>query len=157
MPQSLAIVLIHLIFSTKNREPTIPAELLPQLHGYIVGILGNLQCPSLRTGGVVDHVHALFSLHRTAAIADVVRTAAVADVVEEVKKGSSKWMKQQGVRSFAWQAGYAALSVSESQKRAVIRYVEQQQEHHKKHSFQEEVRAFLTKHSVTYDERYVWD
>jgi len=113
-----------------------------------VGILANLQSPSLRTGGVVDHTHTLFSLHRTAAI-----TA----VVEAVKKGSSKWMKQQGVPQFAWQAGYAAFSVSESQKVAVIRYIEQQEAHHKRQSFQEEVRAFLTRHGVTYDERYVWD
>ena len=148
MPQSLASVLIHLIFSTKNREPMIPQEVLPHLHAYIVGILDNLQCPSLRTGGIADHAHSLFSLHRTAAIAGV---------VEEVKKGSSKWMKQQGVPRFAWQAGYAAFSVSESQKAAVIRYVERQEEHHKKHTFQEEVRAFLTRHGMAYDERYVWD
>jgi len=148
MPQSLASVLIHLIFSTKNRESTIPKELLPQLHAYIVGILDKLQCPSLRTGGIVDHAHTLFALHRTAAIADV---------VEEVKKGSSKWMKQQGIARFAWQAGYAAFSVSESQKAAVIRYVERQEEHHKKQTFQEEVRAFLTRHGVGFDEWYVWD
>ena len=148
MPQSLASVLIHLIFSTKNREPTIPHERLPQLHAYIVGILDNLQCPSLRTGGVVDHTHTPFSLSRTATIAAV---------VEEVKTGSSKWMKQQGVLHFAWQAGYAAFSVSESQKAAVIRYIEQQAEHHKRHSFQEEVRTFLARHGVAYDERYVWD
>jgi len=148
MPQSLASVLIHLIFSTKNREPTIPHQLLPQLHAYIVGILANLQCPSLRTGGVVNHAHTLFALHRTAAIAEV---------VEEVKKGSSKWMKQQGVAQFAWQAGYAAFSVSESQKAAVIRYIEQQEEHHRRQSFHEEVRMFLTRHGVAYDERYVWD
>jgi putative transposase len=148
MPQSLASVLIHLIFSTKNREPTIPHELVSKLHAYIVGILDNLQCPSLRTGGVADHVHTLFSLHRTAAIAEV---------VEEVKKGSSRWMKAQGVPHFTWQAGYAAFSVSESQKAAVIRYIEQQEEHHKRHSFQEEVRTFLTWHGMGYDERYVWD
>ena len=148
MPQSLASVLIHLIFSTKNREPTIPHERRAPLHAYIVGILDNLQCPSLRTGGVVDHTHTLFSLSRTATIAEV---------VEEVKQGSSKWMKQQGVPHFAWQAGYAAFSVSESQKAAVIRYIEPQEEHHKRHSFQEEVRTFLTRHGVAYDERYVWD
>ncbi len=148
MPQSLANVLIHLVFSTKNREPTIAHERLSQLHAYIVGILDNLQCPSLRTGGIADHVHSLFSLHRTVAIADV---------VEEVKKGSSKWMKQQGVPNFAWQAGYAAFSVSESQRAAVIRYIEKQEEHHKQHSFQEELRAILTLHGVGYDERYIWD
>jgi putative transposase len=148
MPQSLASVLIHLIFSTENREPTIPREVLPRLHAYIVGVLDNLHRPSLRTGGVVDHVHSLFSLGRTATIAAV---------VEEVKTGSSKWMKQSGVQHFAWQAGDAAFSVSESQKAAVVRYIEQQEAHHQKQTLQEEVRTFLTRYGVTYDERCVWD
>ena len=148
MPQSLASILIHLIFSTKNRAPMIPHERLAPLHAYIVGILDNSQCPSLRTGGVADHTHILFSLRRTATIAAV---------VEEVKTGSSKWMKQEGVPHFAWQAGYAAFSVSESEKAAVIRYIDQQEDHHTRHSFQDEVRAFLTRHGVAYDERYVWD
>ena len=148
MPQSLSNVLVHLIFSTKNREPIVPHDLLAPLHAYVAGIFDNLRCNSLRTGGVADHIHALFSLSRTVSIADV---------VEEVKKGSSKWVKQQGVPSFAWQAGYAAFSISESQKPAVLRYIEQQVEHHKKESFQEEVRTFLMRHGVAYDERYVWD
>ncbi|MBI1813899.1 MAG: transposase [Deltaproteobacteria bacterium] len=148
MPQSLASVLVHLIFGTKNREPKIPRELLPQLHAYMVGIFDNLQCPSVRTGGIADHVHSLFSLSRTATIAAV---------VEAVKTGSSKWMKQRGVKHFAWQAGYAAFSVSESQKAAVMRYIERQEERHKRQTFQDEVRTFLTRHGVTYDDRYVWD
>src|ERR1700719_2581367 len=104
MAQSLARVLIHLIFSTKNREPLIHRETRVALHAYLAGILHNLRCPSLQTGGTADHVHTLFSLGRT-------RT--IAEVVEEIKKSSSKWMKQQGVCSFTWQAGYGAFSVSE--------------------------------------------
>ena len=148
MPQSLANVFIHLIFSTKNREPVIPYDLTPTLHGYIVGILDNLGSPSIQTGGTRDHVHILFALSRTLAIARC---------VEEVKKSSSKWMKGQGVSSFTWQAGYAAFSVSESQKAAVVRYIQRQEAHHRRVGFQEEMREFLVRHGVSYDERYVWD
>ena len=96
MPQSLAKVLVHLVFSTKNREPLIHATVRPDLHAYLIATLANLPCASLQTGGTVDHVHILFSLART-------RT--IAEVVEEVKKSSSRWMKRQGVPNFAWQAG----------------------------------------------------
>jgi REP-associated tyrosine transposase len=148
VPQSLAKVLVHLIFSTKSREPLIHREVRVALHAYLAGTLKNLQCPSLQTGGTADHVHALVSLGRT-------RT--IADVVEEMKKSSSKWMKQQGVQGFAWQAGYRAFSVSESQATAVIRYVSRQEEHHRQLTFQEEFRRFLDRYGVTYDERYMWD
>jgi REP element-mobilizing transposase RayT len=148
VPQSLAKILVHLIFSTKNREPTIPKEIRPSLHAYITGILNNLHCPSLQTGGTADHVHSLVSLART-------RT--VADILEEVKKSSSKWMKEQGVASFFWQAGYGAFSIGESQVSAVVRYIAQQEDHHQGVSFQDEFRRFLTRYGVAYDERYVWD
>ncbi len=148
MPQSLAKILVHVIFSTKNREPLIPGDLRPALHAYVTGILKNLQCPSLQTGGTTDHVHTLLSL---------ARTRSVAEVVEEMKKGSSKWMKQQSVRDFYWQAGYGAFSVGESQAAAVIRYIAQQEAHHRRVSFQEELRRFLDRYGVAYDERYVWD
>ena len=148
MPQSLSKVLVHLIFSTKHREPFIVPEPRPHLHAYLVGILDRLKCPSLQTGGVADHVHILFMQ---------ARTVALSDVVEEVKKGSSKWMKTQGVPTFSWQAGYGAFSVGESQSLAVIRYIQKQEEHHRHVSFQDEFRKFLEKYRVSYDERYVWD
>jgi REP element-mobilizing transposase RayT len=148
MPQSLSKILVHLIFSTKHREPTIPDALRPQLHAYLAGILNNLQCPSLQTGGTADHVHILFAL---------ARTVPVSEVVEEVKKSSSKWMKAQGVQRFAWQAGYGAFSVSESQAATVVRYIQRQDDHHRRMSFQEEYRRFLQKYRVPFDERYVWD
>ena len=148
MPQSLAKILVHVIFSTKNREPMISRQVRPSLHAYITGILENLRCPSLQTGGTTDHVHTLLSL---------ARTLTVADVVEEMKKGSSKWMKQQGVEDFFWQAGYGAFSVGASQRRALIAYIAQQEEHHRHLSFQEEFRRLLDRYGVSYEERYVWD
>jgi len=148
MPQSLSKVLVHLIFSTKHREACISPAVQPHLHAYLVGILERLKCPSLQTGGVADHVHILFLQSRTMALSDV---------VEEVKKGSSKWMKTQGVPIFSWQAGYGAFSVGESQRPTVVRYIQKQAEHHRRMSFQDEFRKFLEKYRVTYDERYVWD
>ncbi len=148
MPQSLSRVLVHLIFSTKHREPLIALEIRPRLHAYIVGILDNLKSPSLQTGGVADHVHMLFALSRT-----ITR----AEVVEEVKKSSSKWMKAEGgVPGFSWQGGYGAFSIGESQTDTVVRYIQNQEEHHRKVTFQEEFRKFLERYKVAYDERYVW-
>ena len=148
MPQSLAKILVHVVFSTKNREPVIPREIRSSLYAYISGILENLRCPSLQTGGTADHVHTLLSL---------ARVRAVAEVVEEVKKSSSKWMKQQRVDSFFWQAGYGAFSIGESQLPALIKYIAEQEEHHRHLSFQEEFRRLLKRYAVLYDERYVWD
>lgn len=148
MSQSLAKVLIHLIFSTKNREPIIHPDVRLALHAYLAGTLQNLQCPSLQVGGTSDHVHTLFSL---------ARTRALADVAEELKKSSSKWMKQRGVSRFAWQAGYGAFSVSESQVRQVVRYISAQDVHHQTMTFQDELRRFLGRYGLVYDERYLWD
>lgn len=149
MPQSLSRVLVHLVFSTKNREPLITAEIQPRLHAYLVGTLANLKSPSIQTGGVADHVHILFALSRT---------VSQSQVVEEVKKGSSKWMKQEGgVSDFSWQAGYGAFSIGESQVKALVNYIQNQEEHHRKVSFQDEYRKFLQKYQVEYDEKYMWD
>ncbi len=149
MPQSLSKILVHLIFSTKHREPVITPEVRPRLHAYMVGILDNLRSPSIQTGGVADHVHILFALGRT---------ISPAEVVEQVKKSSSKWMKADGGEpGFAWQAGYGAFSIGESQAEDVIRYIQGQEEHHRKTTFQDEFRKFLARYKVAYDERYVWD
>ncbi len=148
MSQSLSKLLVHLIFSTKHREACITPAVLPHLHAYLVGILNRLDCPSLQTGGAADHVHILFTQ---------ARTMTLSDVVEEVKKGSSKWMKTQGVPQFSWQAGYGAFSVGESQVAAVVRYIQGQEQHHRRVSFQDEFRRFLEKYRVAHDERYVWD
>ena len=148
MPQSLARVLIHLVFSTRNREPSIPEATCPRLHEYLGGVLDTLGCSPLKIGGTADHVHVLFALSRT-------RT--IADVVEEAKKGSSKWMKLHGSPDFWWQAGYGAFSVAQSQVATVSRYIDRQPEHHRTHSFQEEFRHLLNRYQLPYDERYVWD
>jgi putative transposase len=148
VPQSLAKILVHVVFSTKNREHMIAREIRPALHAYIIGILENLRCPSLQTGGTADHIHTLLPL---------ARTCTVADVVAEVKKSSSKWMKQQGSANFFWQGGYAAFSIGESQLPALASYIAEQEEHHRHLSFQEEFRRLLDRYGVAYDERYVWD
>jgi len=150
MPQSLARLYVHLIFSTKHRKPLLSDGIRDSLHAYMATILRNDRCPAVLIGSVDDHVHILF---------DLARTVAVSQVVEEVKTSSSKWIKTQGAEfaAFAWQAGYGAFSVSESSVQAVRDYVANQREHHRVRSFQEEYRALLDKHGVAYDERYVWD
>ena len=148
MPQSLSKVLVHLVFSTKHREPLIPEAIRPRLYAYTVGILDNLKSASIQTGGVSDHVHSLCTLSRT---------ISQADLVEELKKGTSKWMKAEGVPVFSWQAGYGAFSIGESQTEALIRYIQNQEQHHRKMTFQEEYRQLLDRYKIAYDERYVWD
>jgi len=150
MPQSLARLHIHLIFSTKNREPVLHEAVRNELHAYMATVLQNFGCPPVLINSVADHVHILFELGRT---------VAVSDAVEEVKKSSSKWIKTQGdaFTGFAWQAGYGAFAVSESNVATVREYIATQQEHHRKKTFQEEYRAFLERHNVAFDERYVWD
>lgn len=150
MPQSLSRLHVHVIFSTKNREPRITDAVRHDLHRYMAAVLRNMDCPPVIINSVADHAHILIELGRTVAISKV---------VEEAKKTSSKWIKTQGVGFilFAWQAGYGAFAVSESKVATVHDYIAGQQEHHRKKSFQEEYRAFLKRHRVTFDENYVWD
>lgn len=150
MPQSLSSILIHLVYSTKNREPLIEAHLESELYAYQATVFRELDCPSLAINGTSDHVHALFRLSRKAALCDV---------VEEVKKRSSKWIKTKSecLAHFQWQAGYGAFSIGESGVTNLKRYIARQKEHHRSKTFQEEFRTILEKYSVEYDERYVWD
>ncbi len=148
MPQSLSKVLVHLVFSTKHREPLISEAIRPRLYAYMIGILDNLKSPSIQTGGTGDHVHSLAILSRT---------ISQADLLEELKKSTSKWMKAQGVLTFSWQAGYSAFSIGESQTQALTRYIQSQEAHHRKMSFQDEFRKLLERYQIAYDERYVWD
>jgi putative transposase len=150
MPQSLSRILVHMVFSTKNREPLLSAALQNELHPYIAGTLDHIDCPSLRVGGVEDHVHLLFGLSRTKTIAEIVET---------VKTASSKWIKAKDARlsAFHWQSGYAAFSVSQSDADQVVAYIGNQAEHHRKRTFQEEYRLLSAKYQVAFDERYVWD
>jgi putative transposase len=150
VPQSLSSVLIHLVFSTKNREPWIRGAVEGQLHAYLGGILRDIHCPSLTIGGTADHVHILFVL---------ARTLAISAVVEEVKTGSSKWMKtiSPTFQNFHWQAGYGAFSIGQSGVGQLKGYIARQHEHHCVQSFQDEFRGLLTRYEIPFDERYVWD
>jgi putative transposase len=150
MPQSLARLHIHLVFSTRSREPVLSDVIRDSLHRYMAVVLQNLGCPAMLINSVEDHVHLLF---------DLGRTVPISKVVEEVKKSSSKWLKTQGraFGDFSWQAGYGAFAVSESNVPAVREYIARQREHHRKKTFQEEYRQFLERHHIAFDERYVWD
>ncbi len=151
MPQSLSIVYIHLVFSTKERRPFLrdkPAR--DSLHGYLGGISKNLDCPPILIGGVEDHVHLLCRF---------ARTITQAEWVKKLKRVSNGWLKEQGSEyaDFEWQGGYADFSVSQSNLEQVKRYIANQEEHHCKMGFQEELRELLRRHQQEWDERYVWD
>lgn len=151
MSQSLVKNLVHLVYSTKHRQPLLPASVRTRLFAYQAGIFRQWESPAIVIGGFDDHIHALFSLSKNFALMQA---------VEEVKKGSSKWMKTPegaGCQEFQWQGGYAGFSVSQSNVAEVRRYIENQPEHHRKMTFQDELRALFRRHDVEFDERYVWD
>ncbi len=150
MPQSLARVLVHLVFSTKHRAPVLPPDIRAELHPYLAAVLDNDGCPSLRVGGVEDHVHLFFALSR-------VRT--IADVVENVKTSSSKWLKTKGpsLAEFRWQNGYGIFSVSQAHADAVVEYIRRQEEHHRAEPFQQEVLRLYAEEKLPFDERFMWD
>ena len=151
MSQSLVKNLVHLVYSTKNRMKWIPETCRESLWSYQAGIFSQWDSPAIIIGGIDDHVHCLFSLSKNYALKSI---------VEEVKKGSSKWMKTpdgSNNRDFAWQAGYGAFSVSQSNEAAVKKYIHYQAHHHQKMSFQDELRALFRKHGIEFDERYLWD
>jgi putative transposase len=148
MPQSLSLLLVHIVFSTKDRRPLLNDSVRPALHAYLATVARDHQCDCFRVGGVADHVHLAVRLHSTISLADL---------IEALKTSSSKWMKMQGIDAFAWQRGYGAFSVGPADADALIVYIDQQEIHHRKTDFMTEMRAFLQKYQVPYDERYVWD
>ncbi len=150
MPQSLAQILVHLIFSTKNREAWLADDIRDELHAYIGGIIENQKGTLLKAGSVVDHIHLLIAHPRT---------CAPSEMVQDIKTGSSKWLKTKGARyqDFHWQSGYGLFSISPSHRPALERYIANQAEHHRRFSFQDEYRRLLKKYSIQLDERYVWD
>ena len=151
MSQSLSVVYIHLVFSTKERRPFLrDQKLRATLHAYLGGISKQLQCPPIIAGGVEDHVHLL---------ARFGRTVSQADWVKELKRVSNQWLKEQAMdfADFEWQGGYADFSVSQSNLAQVKEYIARQEEHHRKMSFQDELRTLLRKHEIEWDERYLWD
>lgn len=150
MPQSLAAIYVHLIYSTKSRQPLIRPEIEEELRKYHAGILKSLDSPMICSDGTADHVHILFRLGRKTSLATV---------VEELKKSSSKWIKTKGPEyaHFFWQGGYGAFSIGQSGVDEVKRYIANQKAHHAKQTFQEELRAFFARYEIEFDERYVWD
>jgi putative transposase len=150
MGQSLVKNYVHIVFSTKHRDPLIHHPVESELHAYLGGICNKLDCQAVKVGGHTDHIHILCLLSKKIALMKV---------MEDLKSHSSKWIKSKGkgYENFYWQDGYGAFSVNPSEVDIVIRYITNQHEHHRKITFQEEYRAFLKKYNVDYDERYVWD
>ena len=151
MSQSLSQLYVHLVFGTKKRLPLIKEDVEAQLHSYMAGILKNLESTAIIINSVPDHVHILFRLSKNYALAKV---------VEEVKKQSSKWIKDKGIhyQKFSWQIGYGAFSVSSSGVENVKNYIKNQKSHHHIRSFQEEVEEFIKQYDVIeYDAKYFWE
>jgi putative transposase len=150
MSQSFACLNYHLIFSTKHREPTLKPEILARLYEYVGGYLRAEKGCLLAAGGMPDHVHWLVSLHKQMSVVDALRG---------IKSISSKWIHETygELQGFAWQTGYGAFTVSHSQLTKVRKYLDDQNEHHRTTSFQEEYLAYLRRHGIVYDEKYIWD
>jgi REP element-mobilizing transposase RayT len=150
MPQSLAKLYVHLVFSTKNRERVLMDDVRQDLHAYMGGTLKGMDCLPVEINSEPDHAHVLFILGRTVALSEV---------VGGLKKSATDWLRERGTayRGFHWQAGYGAFSVSQSAVEEVREYIRNQREHHRVKTFQEEFRAFLRKYEIEFDERYVWD
>ncbi|HXT62201.1 MAG TPA: IS200/IS605 family transposase [Pyrinomonadaceae bacterium] len=149
MSRTFTSLLTHIVFSTKNREPMIVADLKPQLYAYLGGLTRELKGKSYGINGTSDHVHMLVNLPPVVSISDTLRF---------LKSNSSRWVhdKWRHRRFFAWQLGYGAFSVSKSNVPAVMEYIRNQETHHHKISFKEEFLEFLVKHGIDYDERYIW-
>jgi REP element-mobilizing transposase RayT len=151
MPQSLSAVYIHVVFSTKHRQPWLRDRTLREdTHAMLGGISKKLECAPLQVGGVEDHVHLLGRFGRI---------VTVSDWVKELKRVSSLWLKERdrGLSRFMWQGGYAAFSVSASRLRQVSEYIREQEKHHLKMSFQDELRLLLRRHGLTWDEEHLWE
>jgi putative transposase len=150
MPHTSANLLVHLIFSTKQRCPSIRPDLRTDLFAYLGGIVREMRGVALMVNGTADHVHLLIRIPPVHAVADVARV---------LKTNSSRWVHEKWphYRSFAWQTGYGVFSVSESSAPAVMKYIAEQKNHHRKRSFQDEYLEFLRKNRIAFDERYLWD
>ncbi len=150
MPQSLTKLYAHLIFSTKNREPFLDDQIRPRVHSYLATAIRDLDSQFVIVGGVADHVHILF---------DMGKIHAPVEFVELMKRESSKFVKTLGptFADFYWQRGYGMFSVSPTHRNDVETYIRNQEEHHRKKTYQEEFRSFLKRYGIEYDEGYVWD
>ncbi len=150
MPQSHAAILVHLIFSTKNREPVIQPDIDSELYSYLATACQSANSSAILINGTSDHVHLLINLGRQTTIAGL---------VQGIKTSSSAWIKSKGpfYRNFLWQNGYGAFSIGQSGVPTLKKYIANQKEHHRVVTFQEEYREFLNKYEMEYDERYLWD
>ena len=150
MPQSLAKVYVHTVFSTKNREPLLHDGWRDEFFAVIGGAVNHIGCQSLVVGGVADHVHLLFQLSRTITIADA---------VGRIKTASAAWVNQTHPTPipFHWQAGYGMFSIGYAQVEGLRAYIRGQPEHHRTVSFQDELRAWLARYELEWNEDYVWD
>ena len=149
MSQSLSKILLHLVFSTKNRGNLIPKNKIDELHAYLASACRAHGSEAIRVGGTANHVHIACTLPRT---------LTVSKLLEEIKKSSSQWMKHNtDQQEFSWQAGYGAFPLGQSQLDALVRYIDNQQEHHKKMTFDDELLGLLDKYKMEFDERYLWD
>ena len=150
MPQSLSQVIIHIVFSTKDREPWLDPAIRPRMHAYLATVCRDCKCEAYRVGGVADHVHIAARLGRT---------ISQSELLEKIKKTSSASIKTQGpqYQLFFWQSGYGDFSIGYSQLDDLIHYIHNQEAHHRIKTFQDEYRELLRKYNVEFDERYVWD
>ena len=151
MPQSLSKIYIHLVFSTKGRTESIPKTHLAEVYAYVAEIFNNHGCPAIQVGGTANHIHILFLLGKQVNLSEIVRT---------VKSSTSRWINEKNnnpFHKFLWQDGYGAFSVSNSHVDAVVKYIQDQEEHHKKVSFQDEFRRICELYNAGLDERYAWD
>ena len=149
MAHTFTNLLTHVIFGTKDRTSSIDAELKPQLFAYMGGIVREYDSTALMVNGTADHVHLLLRLPPSVSIAEAMRV---------LKANSSRWVHEKwpSHSTFGWQTGYGAFSVSQSNVSAVLRYIVNQEEHHRKVSFQEEFVTYLQRHGIEYDGRYIW-
>jgi putative transposase len=150
MPQSIYKMLVHIVFSTKNREDLIHHEIENRLFGYIHGIVENNNAKLIIANGTSNHIHLLISLPKKIDISEL---------IGDIKRDSSSWIKQQDSQfsNFYWQRGYGAFSVGQTEIEIVKNYIAKQKEHHQKKDFKSEFRGFLNKYEIEYDEKYVWD
>ncbi len=150
MAQTMVEILVHVIFSTKNRENLIKPEIETELFAYIGGVLRKHESVLLSANGTENHIHLLILQSKKIALSDMIR---------EVKKASSLWIKtkDEAFNNFNWQGGFGAFSVSKLQIETVKKYIAKQKEHHKKQTFDEEYRGFLERYSLEFDERYFLD
>jgi len=149
MAQTLVSLIAHVVFSTKNHEPSITPEIEPELFAYIGGILKNHESRLLDAGGTADHVHLLISQSKNVSLSSLMK---------DVKRDSSSWIKTKGnqFRNFHWQDGYGAFSIGKSDIPELKKYIAGQKEHHRKRTFKEELIEFFEEYGIAYDERYLW-